>query len=81
MVIHSNDRRFARHLFRVAVGMVERLDPAASDAARAALDRPSKATIRALLDAGRGKLWLPSVHDALAEVAAAAAEDVLGGDE
>lgn len=40
---------------------------------------PSPSTIRALLAAGRGKPWLPSVVDALAEVGIAAAEDVLGG--
>jgi hypothetical protein len=81
MVIDNDSRRLARHLFRVTVFLVERHDPSASDVARAALARPNTATIRDLLDAGRGKPWLPSVLDALAEVAAAAAEDVLGGEE
>jgi hypothetical protein len=39
---------------------------------------PNASTIRALLAAGRGRPWLTSVIDALAQVGIAAAEDVLG---
>ncbi|NMA97548.1 MAG: hypothetical protein GX970_05450 [Phyllobacteriaceae bacterium] len=81
MVIGDKDRRFARHLFRFVVGMVEMHDPEARALAQAALAAPCKTTIRALLASGRGKPWLPSIVDALAEVGVAAAEDVLGGSD
>ena len=79
MVIDRDSQRLARHMYRVTVFLIERNDPSASEVARAALARPTKATIRGLRDAGRGKPWLPSVVDALVEVGVAAAEDVLGG--
>jgi len=82
MVIDESSRRLARHMFRVGVGLVEHLDADCRALARAALDRPCAETIRDLLDAGRGKAWLPSVIDALAQVGIAAAEDVIGpGDD
>lgn len=78
MVIDRSSRRLARHMFRVGVGLVELHDAEARATARAALDRPCADTIRDLLDACRGKPWLPSVVDALAQVGIAGAEDVLG---
>ena len=80
MVIDATSRSLARHMFRVGVGLVELHDAEARAIARAALDRPCADTIRNLLNAGRGKAWLPSVIDALAQVGVAAAEDVLGDD-
>jgi hypothetical protein len=80
MVIDENSRRLARHMYRIGVGLVERHDADARPIARAALDQPCADTIRDLLDAGRGKAWLPSVIDALAQAGLAAAEDVLGDD-
>jgi hypothetical protein len=81
MVIDESSRRLARHMFRIGVGLVDLHDVDARSAARAALDRPCADTIRDLLAAGRGKAWLPSVIDALAQVGIAAAEDVLGDEE
>jgi hypothetical protein len=81
MVIDKDSRRLARHMYKVSVGLVEHLDTDARSLARAALDRPCPDTIRPLLDAGRGKPWLPSVMDALAQVGIAAAAEVLGGDQ
>ena len=83
MVIREADRVIARHMYLVAVGLVEQRSPTGTlrELAHDALTRPSPSTIRALLAAGRGKPWLPSVIDALAEVGVAAAEDVLGGDD
>lgn len=80
MVIHDADRVVARRMFQVAVGMVAaREDIHIAEVAYEALRMPNASTIRALLSAGRGQPWLASVVDALAEVAIAAAEDVLGG--
>lgn len=84
MAIDEHSRRLGRHMYLVSVGMIERLDtdPEIQDLAHAARCRPTPASIRALLDAGRDKPWLPSVIDALAEVGVAAADDVLGdGDD
>lgn len=77
MVIQESERRIAKAMWGVAVGMIESRDPAARELARAALRDPSPQTVRALLAAGRGKEWLPSVIDALAEVGIAAIEDVM----
>lgn len=82
MVITDANRRIAAAMFRVAIGQVTRLgDHDDAEYAVAALRTPSPSTLRALVGAGRGKEWLPSVIDALAEVGIAAAEDVLGGGE
>jgi hypothetical protein len=78
MVIREQDRSLAVHMYRVAIGIVERNDAGAAHLAAAALDTPSPSTIRALLDAGRGRPWRASVVDALAEIGIAAIEDVLG---
>nr|WP_295884377.1 hypothetical protein [uncultured Devosia sp.] len=79
MVIHDADRVVARRMYQVAVGMVAaREDVSIAEYAQDALDTPSPSTIRALLAVGRGREWLPSVVDALAEVGIAAAADVLG---
>lgn len=79
MVIHDADRAVARNLFKVAVGIVAHRDPdiPVREAAVDALRMPNASTCRALLAAGRGKEWLPSVIDAIAQVGIAAAEDVL----
>ena len=83
MVIHDADRQAARSMFTVAVGLVAKRDPSITvrEIALDALRMPNASTCRSLLAAGRGKEWLPSVVDALAQVGIAAAEDVLGGDE
>jgi hypothetical protein len=83
MVIREADRRVALHMFRVAVGLVEQRSPTGTtrELAHDAMRDPNPSTIRALLAAGRGQPWLPSVTDALAEVGIAAAEDVLGAGE
>lgn len=78
MVIREQDRVLAAHMYRVAVGIIEKNDAGVRVLAAAALDRPSPDTIRRLVDAGRGRAWLPMLIDALAEVGIAAAEDVLG---
>lgn len=79
MVIDRRERRIARSMFSVAVGMVaSREHVSIAEYAKDALDGPSPSTIRALLAVGRGEAWLPSVVDALAQVGIAAAEDVLG---
>lgn len=82
MVIRDSDRRIAAQMFRVAVGLVEAREPTGTvrELAHDALHHPSPSTIRALLAAGRGSDWLPSVIDALAQVGVAAAEDVLTGE-
>lgn len=80
MDIFTPDSRFAVQIYPVVVGLIERNDADCRALARAALDRPCPETIRPLLDAGRGRPWLPSLIDALAEVGIAAAEDVLGDD-
>ena len=82
MVIREADRAVARRMYQVAVGLVENREPNGTtrELAHDALHPPSPSTIRALLAAGRGSEWLRSVLDALAEVAVAAAEDVLGDD-
>ena len=73
-------RQIAIGVYRIALGQVVRLgDAAASEAAVEALRMPNPSTIRALLVAGHGTEWLPSIVDALAEVGIAAAADVLGG--
>lgn len=80
MVILEQDRRLAAAMFHVAVGQVLRLgDPVAQALAEAALSAPGPMTIRALVSAGPGQPWLPSVRDALAEIGIAGSEDVLGG--
>lgn len=82
MVIREADRVIARRMYQVAVGLVAEREPMPyRELAYDAVSAPSPATIRALLAAGRGKPWLPSVVDALAEVGIAAAEDVLGGED
>ena len=78
MVIQEKERQIARSMWGVAAGMIESRDPSVRELARAALRDPSPESIRALLVAGRGKEWLPSIVDALAQVGIAAAEDVLG---
>jgi len=78
MVIREQDRTVARHMYIVAVGIIEKNDGDVAALARQALDRPAPDTIRALMDAGRGRPWLPMLVDALAQVGIAAAEDVLG---
>jgi hypothetical protein len=78
MVIREQDKVLAQHMYRVAIGIIEKNDAGAAHLAAAALDTPSPATIRALLDAGRGRPWRASVVDAMAEVGIAAIEDVLG---
>ena len=71
-------RQIAIGVYRIALGQVVRLgDAAASEAAMEALRLPSPSTIRALIGAGHGTEWLPSIVDALAEVGIAAAADVL----
>lgn len=77
MVIREQDRTVARHIYTVAVGIIERNDGDARALARAALDRPAPDTIRPLIEAGRGRPWLPMLVDAMAEVGIAASEDVL----
>lgn len=78
----TNDRRrCARHGVVVALGLIERLDPAASDLARAALDDITTARLQALLDDGRTSEWRPMLLEALAHAAIAAADDILGDDE
>lgn len=82
MVILEQDRRLAAGMYRVAVGQVIRLgDPAAQVLAEAALAAPGPMTIRALIVAGAGQPWLPSIRDALAEIGIAGSQDVLGGDD
>jgi hypothetical protein len=83
MVIREADRRIARRMFQVAVGLIESREPdiPTRELAHDALHHPSPSTVRALLAAGRGRPWLPSVMDALAQVGIAAAEDVLEGDD
>ena len=78
MVIDPRERRIARSMYSVAVGMVESRDPSARDEARAALERPSAHNIFMLLAAGRGKPWLQSVKDALLQCGIAAAGDIMG---
>ncbi len=73
-------RACARHGVVVALGLIERLDPAARGLARAALDDMTTARLQALLDAGRTAEWRPMLVDALAHAAIAAAEDILGDD-
>ena len=74
------NRRTAKSMWEVAVGQVVRLgDHNDAEAAVDAMRTPNSSTCRALLAQGRGKPWLPSVRDALAEVGIAAAEDILGG--
>lgn len=82
MVILEADRQIARRMYQVAVGLVENREPDGTvrELARVALHHPTPSTIRALLAAGRGREWLPSVLDALAEDAVAAADEVLGDD-
>ena len=75
-VVTPADRVIARQMWTVAVGLVETRTGIRE--ARDALADPCPSTIRALLAAGRGERWLPSVLDALAEVGIAASEDVLG---
>lgn len=81
MSIEERERRIAVSAWAVAVGMVEAREPNVTlrELAADALRRPSPSTIRALVAAGRGQPWLPSVIDALAQVGIAGAEDVLGG--
>lgn len=78
MAISEKDRRVARAMWGVAAGMVESRDPEVRDVARLALGYPTPENIRALIVAGRGREWLPSIIGALAEVGIAAADDVLG---
>lgn len=78
MVIREQDRTLATHMYRVAIGIIEKNDAGAAHLAAVALDTPSPSTIRALLDAGRGRPWRASVIDALAEIGIAAIEDVIG---
>lgn len=77
MVIQEKERQIARSMWGVAAGMIESRDSSARELARAALREPSPETIRPLLAAGRGKAWMASIVDALAQVGIAAAEDVL----
>lgn len=83
MVILEADRAIAARMYRIAVAMVEAREPNGTVRllAHDALHHPGPSTIRALLAAGRGQDWLPSVMDALAQVGIAAAEDVLQGDQ
>lgn len=78
MTIEERERRIAIAGWGVAAGMIEARDPEARDLARAALDRPCAATIRPLLEFGRGRPWQACLIDALAQVGIAAADDVLG---
>lgn len=74
------NRRVAKSMFELAVRFVmKRGDQNDAEVALAALETPNSSTCRALLAQGRGKPWLPSVRDALAEVGIVAAEDILGG--
>lgn len=78
MVILTADRVVARRIFEVAVGMVAaREEIHIAEYAYDALRTPNASTIRALLTVGRGRPWLNSVIDAIAQVGIAAAEDVL----
>ena len=81
MVTRDADRAVAARMFQVAVGMVAaREEIHVAEYAYDAMRMPKASTIRALIAAGRGRDWLPSVIDALAEVGIAAAEDVLCAD-
>jgi hypothetical protein len=65
MVIRDQDRTVAVHMYRVAIGIIEKNDAGAATLARQALDQPSPSTIRALLDAGRGRLWRACFRDGI----------------
>ena len=79
MEINDTDRVVSRPMYQVAVGIVaSREHPSIAEIAKEALDRPTSSTIRALLAAGRGQAWLPSIIDALVQVGIAAEENVLG---
>jgi len=67
-------------MWRVAVGMIATREESISirELAIDAERRPSPSTIRALVAAGRGRPWLPSIVDALAEVGIVASEEILG---
>lgn len=81
MVIRDADRAVAVRMFQVAVGLVAaREEIPLAEYAYDAMRLPNASTIRALIAAGRGRDWLPSVIDALAEVGIAAAEEVLCAD-
>ena len=82
MVIREADRVIARRMYQVALGLIAEREPMPyRDLAHDAARHPSPSTIRALMSAGRGKTWLPSVIDALTEVGIAAAEEVLGDED
>jgi hypothetical protein len=78
MTIEERERAIAVSAWGVAAGMIEARDPEARELARAALDRPCAATIRPLLEFGRGRPWLPSLVDALVQVGLAGADEILG---
>lgn len=78
MVIRDVDRAIARRIYQIAVGLVAARETGSiSELAQEALDYPRPATIHALLNASRGREWLPSVTDALAQVGIIASEDML----
>jgi len=81
MVIREADLRIARASYRVAVGMIATRDPDAAALAQAALDHPLPITVRALLSAGDGKPWQPSLIDALAQIGIAAINEIMGDDD
>jgi hypothetical protein len=74
-------RACARHGVVLALVLIERLDPAARDLARAAMDDMTTARLQALLDADRASDWRPMLLEALAHAAVAAADDILGDDD
>lgn len=76
----SDRKRLEWHCLAVALGMIERHDPAARDLARAALDGPTPARLQALLDAGRTAEWRPMLLETLAYAAVAAADENYGDD-
>lgn len=79
-MITEADRRVAASMFELACRLVVRQgDEADVEVALAAIRARNSSACRALLAQGRGKPWLPSFRDAMAEIGVCAAADVLGG--
>lgn len=78
MPAQDHDRRIARAMWPVAVGMIGWHDPDVRPLAWAALERPCAETITPLLHVSEGKQWRPLLVDVLMQIGIAAAHDILG---
>ena len=76
-MLRDPERRIARAMWGVTIGMVVIHDRHAGLLLHAALERPCPGTIRSLLEAGRNTPWLSGLLNAVDQVGVVAAGDFL----